>query len=106
MMRLMIGVSFWIVTGLFSGATRADDQPQKKAEPELLPAPKVIQPPATIIIEPYYERQDTRNVWQHYGVNSYGRFVPRVINTPYGYYYSRNLEPYPWAGTRPRAFVP
>jgi hypothetical protein len=97
------------LTALFvlTSAAHADDQPEKKAEPEKIPAPKVVEQPPIVIIEPApYQRTDTRDVWQNYGVNSFGRFVPRVINTPYGYYYSRDLEPYPWAGTRPRLFRP
>jgi hypothetical protein len=106
MFRFYVGVSFLLATSFLNHAARGDNQPQKKDEPEAIPAPKVVQPPATIIIEPYYPRTDTRDVWQHYGVNSFGRFVPRVINTPYGYLYSRDLEPYPWAGLRPRMFRP
>lgn len=96
---LLVIVSFWGV------ARGQEEQPKKKEAPEAIPAPKAVQP-APIFIEPIYQRTDTREVWQHYGVNSFGRFVPRVINTPYGYYYSRDLEPYPWAGTRPRLFRP
>ena len=51
-------------------------------------------------------RTDTRDVWQHYGVNSQGRFVPRVISTPYGAYYSRNLDPYPWTQNRTTSIMP
>ncbi len=95
-----------LIGSVLTNAARAQDEPKKKVGPDWVPAPRAILPPPSIIIEPYQIRSDTREIWQHYGVNSGGRMVPRVINTPYGYYYSRNLEPYPWAGTRPRAFVP
>jgi hypothetical protein len=105
MPRQVVVISL-VVWGFIGNAAWADDGEQEKAKPEAIPAPKVVQPPATILIEPMYQRTDTRDVWQHYGLNSFGRFVPRVINTPYGYYYSRDLEPYPWAGSRPRLFRP
>jgi hypothetical protein len=89
---------------LFAFAGRADEP--KKAEPEKLPAPKKVEPPSIVIIEPYMPRSDTREVWQHYGVNRFGRFVPRVIVIPDGAYYSRNLQPYPWVGNRPTAVLP
>jgi hypothetical protein len=83
----------------------ASQEPQKQPQPEKLPAPKLVQPPP-IVIEPYAVRSGSRDVWQHYGVNSLGRFVPRVISTPYGYHYSRDLEPYPWAMNRSTAIRP
>ena len=104
MSRLVIAVTFLVVIG-FCNLARAQDEPKKNVEPEQIPAPKVLQP-SIIFIEPIYQRTDTRDVWQHYGVNSFGRFVPRVIQTPYGYHYSRDLQPYPWAGTRTRAIMP
>jgi hypothetical protein len=106
MLRLFVVASTLLVMSMGTGAARADDQPDQKPEPEKIPAPKKIEEPRIIIVEPYFPRMDTRDVWQHYGVNSFGRFVPRVINTPYGYYYSRDLQPYPWFGTRPRAIMP
>jgi len=108
MIRPFLGVSLLVAISFWTDAVRGGDQEQKKEQPEAIPAPNVVQPApaATIVIEPIYQRTDTRDVWQHYGVNSFGRFVPRVINTPYGYYYSRDLEPYPWAGIRPRLFRP
>lgn len=103
MFRLCVSVSILLISGFLNSAVHGQDEQKKKEEPEVIPAPKLVQP-APILIEPLYQRSDTRDVWQHYGVNSFGRFVPKVINTPYGYYYSRDLEPYPWAGTRPRLF--
>ena len=106
-MKRVIGIMLTLVI-VGAASAQAPNEPKKKNEPEGIPAPKALVPApmATIIIEPVYQRSDTRDVWQHYGVNSFGRFVPRVIQTPYGYHYSRDLQPYPWAGTRPRAFMP
>ena len=81
------------------------EEPQKKPDAEKIPAPKTkIEP--SIAIVPYFPRTDTREVWQHYGVNSLGRFVPRVIVLPYGSYYSRDLQPYPWTTNRTTAIMP
>lgn len=80
------------------------DEP-KKVQPEPIPAPKVKVEPSIIIMS-YAPRTDTMEVWQHYGVNRQGRFVPRVIVLPYGAYYSRDLQPYPWVQTRPTAVLP
>ncbi len=80
------------------------DEPKKPAA-EKIPAPKVQAEPSITIV-PYVPRTDTRDVWQHYGVNRMGRFVPRVIVTPHGAYYSRDLQPYPWAANRPSAVLP
>jgi hypothetical protein len=101
MSRFLCAAAFLV---LIATAIRADD-PAKKIEPEKIPAPKAKAEPS-IIIEPYMPRSDTREVWQHYGVNRLGRFVPRVIVYPEGAYYSRNLQPYPWAGNRPTAVLP
>lgn len=105
MLRLVLGACFLLAVGFSVGSARADDKPKKKPDVEIIPAPKAI-PTPTFSIERFYQRSDTRDVWQHYGVNSFGRFVPRVIRIPDGYYYSRDLQPYPWAGARPRAFLP
>jgi hypothetical protein len=93
-----------MLLGLFCISTLANE-PAKGAEPEKLPPPKMkIDPP--IIVMPSYQRTDTREVWQHYGVNAFGRYVPRVIQTPYGAYYSRTLDRYPWSNNRPSAILP
>jgi hypothetical protein len=93
MLRLMLAAALIV----FASAAAYADEPKKKEEPEKIPAPKVVQPlaPESIVPPP---RSDTREVWVHYGVNRLGRFVPRVIQTPYGAYYSRDLQPYPFAG--------
>ena len=89
---------------LFIACNTANADEPKKLEPEKIPAPKVkIEPSYSIV--PYVPRSDTREVWQHYGVNAMGRFVPRVIVMPHGAYYSRDLQPYPWVSNRPTAVL-
>ncbi len=105
MLRIVLFFMLMAIGNGISISTAAAQDAQKKTDSEKIPAPKIVQPTPTII-EPYVIRPGSRDVWQHYGVNSLGRFVPRVINTPYGYYYSRNLEPYPWAMSRSTALRP
>jgi hypothetical protein len=110
MLRALLIVSLVVASAFLANPIRAEgEQEKKKPDGQPAPAPKFVPPPPTpvpvpppIVIVPSYQRSDTLEVWQHYGVNSAGRFVPRVIRTPYGDYYSRNLEPYPWANLRPR----
>jgi hypothetical protein len=88
---------------VLAGSHLCADEPKKPA-PEKIPAPKVEVMPAVIV--PYVPRSDTRDVWQHYGVNAQGRFVQRVLLFPEGAYYSRTLDPYPWPRNRPSAVLP
>jgi hypothetical protein len=81
----------------------ADDPVQP---PERIPAPQQLVQPAPVYLDPYTPRTGSIEVWQHYGVNRLGRFVPRVIQFPEGAYYSRDLQPYPWAASRPAAVMP
>jgi hypothetical protein len=100
-MRQLLAVSILLLAA--ASSLRADDE-QKKEDPEFkAPPPKAV--PAPVVVVPY-QRTDTREVWQHYAPNRMGRMVPRVIVTPYGPLYSRTLEPYPFAGNNPRAFLP
>jgi hypothetical protein len=86
-------------------------QAEKKPEAEAIGAPKIpvpwiIDTPDLIIGGPL-PRPDSREVWQYYGVNRFGRFVPRVIMTPGGGgYYYRNGEPYPWVPSRAGQVMP
>lgn len=94
-------------------AQDAQKQPEKIAPPKVVqpekfpPTPQSVQP-APIIIEPYVLRSGSRDVWQHYGVNNMGRFVPRVIALPLnqGGYYSRDLTPFPWVQNQRTAVMP
>lgn len=111
------------------------DEPQDK-EAEKIPAPKqklepqpfVPPPPQQVPGQPFVPlpqqqpllpphvplplnmsrspRAGTREVWQNYAVDSFGRFTPRVILSPYGSYYLYNGQPYPWITNRSTAFMP
>jgi hypothetical protein len=95
MMRTLVAV---FVVVLLHAPIRADEVQEK----EPIPAPKKQIEPA-VTIQP---RQDTIDVWQHYAVGTRGRFVPRVIVTPFGAFYSRDLSPYPWVQNRTTAIMP
>ena len=104
MFRLLFAASILCLLA-FSGA-RAGDEPKKKPDAETIPAPQIVQPATEVIIAPAPQRSDSIDVWQHYGVNRQGRFVPRVIVLPYGAYYSRDLQPYPWVQNHPGRVMP
>ena len=78
-------------------------QPDQK--PEAVPAPKDAAP-RVIEIVPAYPQPGTREVWQNYGIDRRGRFVPRVIYSPAGSFYLQTGEPYPWTTIRPDLFMP
>lgn len=78
---------------------------QEKGKVEKIPAPKQKVEPGYPVF-PRAPREDTLQVWQHYGVGPLGRFVPRVIVTPYGPLYSRDLQPYPWIHNRTSSIMP
>lgn len=102
MLRILVAIALFALTAPLSHA----DEPKKNSEPEKLPAPKVKVEPSIIVMPYIPPRTDTRDVWQHYGVNAFGRFVPRVITAPHGAYYSRDLTPYPWVPNRQTAILP
>ncbi len=70
--------------------------------PQEVPLPRVV-PPFVIISRPEIGQ---RNVWELYSVNSRGQMVPRVVMAPGGYYYAANGQPYPWAVTGSRSYMP
>ena len=82
------------------------DEPKKlEQKPESLPAPK-DKTPAMTYVEPEMPRRGTREVWQYYGLDSRGRFVPRVMYTPNVSFYLQSGEIYPWTTTRPLLHMP
>ena len=83
----------------------ADEPKQKAQKPEPVPAPNVLVP-GTIVIEPYLPKPGTREIWQYYGVDGRGRFLPRVMYNNSSYFYLRTGEPYPWGNSRPLLFMP
>jgi hypothetical protein len=78
--------------------------PPKETPPkESLPLPKETVPlPPGIIIGPAlprptgYYRVSAYEHWQHLSPDAYGRWSPRVLNTPNGYFYSGSGQPYPY----------
>jgi hypothetical protein len=72
------------------------------AEP--LPPPRPLPPDHPAAVLPYPPpppyRVSRYAVWQYYGVNQAGQFVPRVIDGPLGAYYLYSGRPYPWASMR------
>lgn len=84
----------------------ADEPRQKDQKPEPLPAPKVVVPDSTVTITPAWPQPGTREIWQNYGVDGRGRFLPRVMYHPAGSFYLRDGSPYPWTTTRPTLFMP
>jgi hypothetical protein len=89
---------------------RENKTPEAKAEqPEALPAPRRVERVESDIIYvlPSLPPQlGTREVWQYYGVDRSGRFLPRVVLSPHGAYYLYNGRPYPWTTTRPGLHMP
>jgi hypothetical protein len=97
---------------LSSTLVHADDKPAKDDKPFEAPAPRAVAPP--VVIQdylPYYlpsslPKPGTREVWQYYGVDSRGRWLPRVVLSPYGAYYSHSGEAFYYTTTQPRLFMP
>jgi hypothetical protein len=100
MIRILLGIAAFTLLGAHLAA-----QEPKQPRPEKIPAPKV-QPPPIVILETHDVRPGSRDVWQHYGVNRLGRFVPRVVVYPEGAYYSRDLQPYYFMQNRSSAVMP
>lgn len=89
----------------FSVDTTWSQEVRKMPPAEGMPAPRPVDTPDIIVGGPL-PRPNTREVWQYYGVNRFGRFVPRVIVTPDGAYFYRNGEPYPWVQNHPGRVMP
>ncbi|MBI2808017.1 MAG: hypothetical protein HYX68_23785 [Planctomycetes bacterium] len=96
---LIVVIFAWHGAALQAGGVAKKGPGQKRPAPR-----KQIEPAYRVF--PYTPRQDTLEVWQHYGVGPLGRMVPRVIVTRFGPLYSRNLEPYPWLHNRSTALMP
>ncbi len=87
----------------FPHADARAGEPKKQAE--WLPIPQPAPRSETIVI-PETPPPGSREFWQYYGVDGFGRFRPRVILSPFGAYDMRTGEPYPWITNRSTAFVP
>ncbi len=101
--RTAVAVALW---GIFAW-TSVGGEPQQKGpqpkEPETLPAPKAAYPEYRLVFPP---RLDTRNIWSLYAPDRFGRMRPRVVLAPYGSYYLRGGEPYPWTTTQQQFLLP
>ncbi len=108
-MTRVLGAAAAILFGIGS-ISFADEPVQEKSKGEksfTAPAPH----PATVEIVPYYlppplPRPGTREVWQYYGVDSRGRWVPRVMQSPYGNYYLYNGAPFPFSSLQRNSYMP
>jgi len=85
---------------------QADDVEKKEIE-FAAPLPSPVKPQ----LLPYYlpsslPKPGTREVWQYYGVDGRGRWVPRVILTPSGSaYYYYNGRPFYYTTTQPKLYM-
>jgi len=104
MRSFLIGLA--VATAITRPASADDPAPAEKLPPPRIVAPapitggNLLLPPPP----PIFYQHGTRDVWQNYAVDSYGRWRPRVIFSPYGSYYHADGAPYPWASTHPRSF--
>jgi hypothetical protein len=95
-----------LAAAVFGGAT---SQPAAAVEDETQLGMPALQ--QTFDYLPYYlpssmPRPGTREIWQYYGVDRRGRWVPRVIQAPLGAYYYYNGAPFPYTTTRPSLYMP
>lgn len=79
-------------------AVRAADELTPLRDPPLtMPTPIPVVPSASHLSASPVEfyRPNRWDVWQHYGVDRRGRWVPRVLLTGEGEFYYSNGMPYP-----------
>ena len=98
-------LSGWIALFAVSVVAAQDDAPKKKPAAEWVPVPQEMILPQTFVYPPA-PPFGSRDIWQYYGVDSTGRWRPRVILAPEGAYDMRTGAPYPWITNRPNAFLP
>ncbi len=93
--RTLLAVVFFLTVG----SLVADEPlpPPRKEPVEIKPAPVIVYP---------HVRVSAYAVWDHYAVDRNGFFRPRVIDTPYGAFYSYTGKPYPWTTTNSRNYMP
>ena len=100
-----------IVCLCMSALTSAQELPKKDPQPPApqLPAPRELPPsplPSITIRVVPGPQLGQRAVWELYGVDSRGRFVPRVVSVSSGSYYLSNGRPYPWTTINPLPYMP
>jgi hypothetical protein len=104
MMRFLMAVVATVGLSLSVSHAQEPAKEEKKFE---VPPPT----PVTPQLLPYYlpsslPQPGTREIWQYYGVDSRGRWVPRVILSPSGAYYYYNGAPYRYTTTQPNLYMP
>ncbi len=104
---LMVSVTQFEVQAAEGAKAEGPKQDSKTNE---LPPPTPVAPVTSQLL-PYYlpsslPRPGTREVWQYYGVDNRGRWVPRVIMAPGGSYYLYNGAPFPYTNTQPSLVMP
>jgi hypothetical protein len=100
---LLVG-TFFLGSGPAAGQPELLPVPREVASQDVLPAPQVMPQPVLLPLRDPPPRLGTRDVWQFYAPSFSGRFVPRVIYSPAGAYYSATGAPYPWTTTRPTLY--
>jgi hypothetical protein len=94
-------LSILSVVFLFTGApaVAADDltplQDPPLAMPTPIPSTPAIPPPGIVAGPIGFYRPNRMDIWQYYGADRHGRFVPRVLLTGDGAFYYANGMPYP-----------
>jgi hypothetical protein len=82
------------------------DEPAKDEKKFEAPAPRAVTSNFLPHYLPSLPQPGTREVWQYYGVDSRGRWVPRVILSPSGAYYYYNGAPFLYTTTQPHLYMP
>jgi hypothetical protein len=57
-------------------------------------------------VYPGFIRASQYAIWDHYAVDRYGAFRPRVADTPFGAFYTFDGRPYPWVTTNSLNVLP
>jgi hypothetical protein len=94
---LVISLALSVVEGACAG------EPKKQPNSDWIPLPQPVMPP---LVLPYSPPPPVYNSWQYYGVDSTGRFRPRIVLSPSGSYDMYTHEPYPWITNRSTAYMP
>jgi hypothetical protein len=84
--------------GLWLGLALSLQQPDKPAEPEVLPPPRPVMP----LVHTLELHHGPDPYWRMrlYAPDRYGYLRPRVLYTPEGAYYPLTGEPYPHTPTK------
>lgn len=96
MRRILIALSLSAILLDLSPAHAGDDLTPLRDPPLTMPTPvPSIQAPPLAAGPISFNRPNRMDVWQYYGVDRHGRWVPRVLLTGNGAFYYSNGMPYP-----------